>query len=191
MAQEQTPAPVLVTAAGRARRRTGSVAALAGAALLVVAGCASGDAGGSGTTTEPPASTEPATPATPAPLTLTPGSTVVGLPDDLDAPPIDAVAGAARTTDPTLLYVVTFGSSTCPSVADPTATSTGAGAVEVTFPEPGDGACTQDYVPATTVVALPDDVDGAADLTVAVGTWGSATLAAGSDAPGWVLATEG
>lgn len=187
MAQDQTPALAPVTA-GRARRRSGAVAALAGVGLLLVAGCASGDAGGSETTTEPPVSTEP---ATPEPLTLTAGSSVVGLPDDLAAPPTDAVAGAARTTDPTLLYVVTFGSSTCPSVADPTATATGDGAVEITFPEPDDGICTQDYVPATTVVALPDGVDGAAELTVDVGTWGSATLAAGSSEPAWVMATEG
>lgn len=185
MVHDQTPAALACAVApGRRRRRGASAAALAAAALLLVVGCASGAAGGS-ETTEPPATTEP---ATPEPLTLTAGSTVVGLPDDLAAPPADVSAGAARTTDPALLYVVTFGSSTCPVVADPTATSTGEGAVEITFPEPGDGICTQDYVPATTVVALPDGVDGAGELTVAVGSWGEVTLPAGSDEPGWVLA---
>jgi hypothetical protein len=152
--------------------------------VLLVAGCADGDAG-SAATTEPPAATDP---ATPEPLTLTAGSSVVGLPDDLAAPPADASAGAARTSDPTLLYVVTFGSSTCPSIADPTATSTGEGALEITFPEPDDGICTQDYVPATTVVALPDGFDGAGELSVAIGPWGQATLPAGSTEPGWVQA---
>lgn len=184
----RTAALVRTMPAGRPRRR--SAVALAGAALLLVAGCADGDAGGA-ETTEPPAATDaPAATetATPEPLTLTAGSFVVGLPDDLAAPPTDASAGAARTTDPTLLYVVTFGSSTCPSIADPTATSTGEGAIEITFPEPEDGICTQDYVPATTVVALPDGVEGAGDLSVGIGQWGQATLPAGWTEPGWVLA---
>ncbi|WP_454051704.1 hypothetical protein [Cellulomonas sp. Marseille-Q8402] len=162
--------------------------AVGAAVLLLLTACASGEPAGESSTTESPAATEPTTPAA---LTLTAGSSVIGLPDDVDAPPVDAVAGAGRTSDPALLHVVTFGSSTCPSVPDPTATSTGAGVVEVTFPEPADGVCTQDYVPATTVVALPDDVDAASDLTVTIGTWGEAMLPAGSDEPVWVLGVEG
>lgn len=184
MAQDQMPAPARTVTARRPRR---AAAALAGAALLLVAGCASGDAGGT-STTEPPLTTDP---PTPTPLGLVAGSFIVGLPPGLGTPPTDAAAGVGRTSDPTLLYVVTFGSSTCPSVADPTATSTGDGALEITFPEPDDGICTQDYVPATTVVGLPDGVDGAGELAVAVGLWGSATLPAGSDEPAWVLAAEG
>jgi hypothetical protein len=184
MVQDQTPAARATTPGGTRRRRRTPAVALVGAALLLATGCGSGDAGGSATT-EPPASTET---ATTEPLDLTAGSSVVGLPGDLAAPPVDAAAGAARTTDPTLLYVVTFGSSTCPLVPDPIATSTGEGAVEVTFPEPGDGACTADYVPATTVVALPEGVDGAGDLVVTVGLWGEVTLPAGSDEPEWSLA---
>lgn len=125
----------------------------------------------------------------PAALDLSAGSTVVGLPEAIGDQPADAAAGAARTSDDTLVYVVTFGSSTCPAVADATATSTGENAVEITFPEPDDGACTADYVPATTVVALPDDVDPDQDLSVTVGTWGEVTLPAGSQDAVWAAAS--
>ncbi|GIG36859.1 hypothetical protein [Cellulomonas pakistanensis] len=172
-----------VAPAPTSRRALRGAAALGAVALL--AACASADPGTSGDPT-----TEPATP-TPAPtgtLELVAGSSVVGLPDGLDAPPVDAAAGAARTSDDTLLYVVTWGSSTCPQVADPEASADGDGVVRVTFAEPGDGPCTMDYVPATSVVALPDATAPDADLTVAVGEWGEVALPAGSVEPGWVLA---
>lgn len=167
----------------RRRRTVGGGLALATAALLVA--CASGEPG-----TEPTAS-EPTTDApTAAALDLVAGSTVVGLPDGFGPQPTDAQAGAARSADDTLIYVVTFGSSTCPAVPDDTAEQTGDGAVTVTFPEPGDGPCTMDYVPATTVVALPDDADPAADLDVTVGESGTVTLPAGDDDVVWALATS-
>jgi hypothetical protein len=104
------------------------------------------------------------------------------------APPAGAVAGASRTTDPSLIYVITFGSSTCPMVADPDAVATGAAGaseVEITFPKPTGGACTADYVPATTVVAVPEEPTG--DLRVLLGPAGDVTLPAGSDAVEWVI----
>lgn len=123
-------------------------------------------------------------PSEPAPsgsaLALTAGSSVVGLPAGVAEPPAGAVAGASRTSDPGLVYVITFGSSTCPMVADPEALATGATAVEITFPEPAGGACAADYVPATSVVALPDV--GSGDLQVLLGPAGDVTLPAGSDA---------
>ena len=70
-------------------------------------------------------------------------------------------------------------------VADPEALATGATAVEITFPEPAGGACTADYVPATSVVALPDV--GSGDLQVLLGPAGDVTLPAGSDAVQWVI----
>jgi hypothetical protein len=157
-----------------ARRARALVPVAAVAVLTLVAACGSGSSDDE-TSVAPSDDGDP-----PVALDLSAGSTVLGLPEGLGTPSPDAAAGAARTTDDTLLYVVTFGSSTCPSVADETAASTGGDAVEITFPEPGDGACTADYVPATTVVALPDDVDPAQDLTVTIGTWGEVTLPAGS-----------
>lgn len=172
----------MTTAARTRTRRVRVLAPLAAlGALAVLTACGSDDDASAGSSADGDA---------PAALDLSAGSTVVGLPEGLGAQPADAAAGAARTSDDTLIYVVTFGSSTCPSVADTPATSTGANAVEITFPEPGDGACTADYVPATTVVALPDDVDPGEDLTVTVGTWGDVTLPAGSQDAVWVVASE-
>jgi hypothetical protein len=174
-------------AAPRRRPRHALTGVVAIAAVALLGACASSPGSADATddpTTEPPASTP--TPA--ATLELAAGSSVVGLPDDLAAPPVDAVVGAARTTDDALLYVVTFGSSTCPAVADPTATAADDGTVAVTFPEPDDGACTMDYVPATSVVALPDGIATDADLTVGIGDWGQVTLPAGSTEPVWALA---
>lgn len=170
----------------RVPRRPARTLALAGA-LALLAGCASG--AGSGDATDDP-TTAPASP-TPVPtLELAAGSSVVGLPDDLAAPPVDATAGAARTSDDGLLYVVTLGSGSCPAVADPTATASGDGTVAVTFPALGDGPCTMDWVPATTVVALPDGVAPDSDLTVTIGDLGTVTLPAGSQEPAWVQAEE-
>lgn len=154
-------------------------------ALALLTACGSSD-GGDGSTAGSAGSSDDGDPA--AELELSAGSSVVGLPDGIGDQPADAAAGAARTSDDTLIYVITFGSSTCPSVADATAASAGADAVEITFPEPDDGACTADYVPATTVVALPDDVDPGQDLTVTVGTWGEVTLPAGSTDAVWAIA---
>jgi hypothetical protein len=160
-----------------------------GVAVLLgaLAACGSGDPGSSGTE-----STEGTTPTATAggELELTAGSSALDLPPGAGEQPVDATAGAARTSDDTLLYVVTFGSSTCPQVADPTAEATGTDAVDVTFPELGDGPCTADFVPSTTVVALPDSVDPASDLTVTIGTWGVVTLPAGSQDVVWATAQE-
>lgn len=130
----------------------------------------------------------PSSPEVADELELTAGSTIVGLPKSLGPNPADATAGAARTSDDTLIYVVTFGSSSCPMVAEPTAQLAGDGAVEVAFPELGVGACTSDFVPSTTVVALPDEVDPEADLTVTIGVLGEIVLPAGSDDAVWATA---
>lgn len=157
-----------------------------GGAADASSGAASTSAGSGSAEPSEPAPSEPAPSG--SPLALTAGASVVGLPDGVTAPPVGAVAGASRTTDPSLIYVVTFGSSTCPMVADPEAVATGAadvGAVEITFPEPTAAACTADYVPATTVVALPDASSG--DLQVVLGPAGDVTLPAGSTEPQWVV----
>jgi hypothetical protein len=152
------------------------------AVLLLLAGCAGGDDPGEGTTaiTTPTPSASDA-----AALELTAGSSTIGLPAELGTAPTDSAAGAARTTDDGLIAVVTFGSSTCPQVPESPATGTD-GAVTVTFPTPTDGPCTLDYVPATTVIALPDGVRADSDLDVTIGDLGSVTLPAGSTEAVWV-----
>lgn len=198
-------APACVPEARRAAARPGprlrriprrsSLALVLAGAVALVAGCASG--AGSGDATGGPTggltgdATGDATTGAPSPapaptLELAAGSSVVGLPAGLAAPPVDATAGAARTAEDGLLYVVAFGSGSCPSVADPAATGTGDGTVTVTFPDLGDGPCTRDWVPATTVVALPGGVGSEGDLTVTIGELGAVTLPAGSDEPAWV-----
>ncbi|WP_282945234.1 hypothetical protein [Cellulomonas endometrii] len=172
--------------AGRARVvRAAAATALLGTVAGALVACGSDDPGSSGTeVTEGTTATATAG----GELELTAGSSALGLPPGAGEQPADAVAGAARTTDDTLLYVVTFGSSTCPHVADATAGAAGTGAVEVTIPEQGDDPCTADYVPSTTVVALPESVDAASDLTVAIGTWGEVTLPPGSQDVVWAMA---
>jgi len=169
-------------AARPASRRPRRGLVVVGAVALLV-GC--GSTHGAGRSPDDP-TTVPADP-TPGPtLALAAGSSVVGLPDGLAAPPAEAVAGAARTPDDALIYVITSGSGTCPSIAGPRATDRGDGTVAVTFTEPEDGPCTRDRVPATTVVALPDGVAPDSDLVVAIGDVGVVTLPAGSAAPAWV-----
>ena len=161
--------------------------AITGLAVLALAACGSSDPGGDVTATDP----GPTVIATPDPnegaaptLDLTAGSSVIGLPAEFGTGSLDAAAGAARTSDDGLIAIVTYGSSTCPQVPDTPATGSDS-AVTVTFPEPTDGPCTMDYVPATTVVALPEGVaDG--DLTVTIGEIGTVTLPAGSTEPVWV-----
>ena len=41
---------------------------------------------------------------------------------------------------------------------------------------PADTACTMDYVPATSVVAVPDDVDTSADVSVVLGDRGTVVV---------------
>jgi len=180
----------------RARHGVAAAGLLVTGLLALATACSGGSGGYGGASSESPspsgsasASAAPTAPApSGSPLALTAGSSVVGLPERVAAPPAGAVAGAARTTDPSLIYVITFGSSTCPMVADPTAVATGAAgsaAVEITFPEPTAGACTADYVPATSVVAVPDV--GSGDLRVELGPAGDVTLPAGSSDPQWVI----
>lgn len=174
--------------AARARRPVGALAlALGGWALL--SACAGDEAspGASGTTSDPSTPAATSSPSAPEGLELSAGSTAPGLPDGSAPAPVDASAGAGRTSDDGLLHVVTFGSSTCPAVPDDMAEPTGPAAVTVTFPEPGDGPCTADLVPTTTVVALPDGTDPASDLDVIIGTSGQVTLPAGSTELVWVL----
>jgi hypothetical protein len=159
-----------------------------GAAALV-AGCGGGQAEPGSAAGESPTAEGTATAPGPTPLALVAGASAPGLPDAATSPETDAAAGAARTDQDGLVYVVTFGSSTCPDVPDPEAEAGDDGSVRVTFPEPGDGVCTQDYVPTTSVVGLPADVDPTADLRVDLGSRGEVTLPAGSQDVVWSGAT--
>ncbi|MBD8079355.1 hypothetical protein IF651_09850 [Cellulosimicrobium arenosum] len=115
-----------------------------------------------------------------ATMTLEAGARGRGLPPGVDGP-ADGGTGAAWSAEPGLLYVVTSGSSTCPLVAEPDA-SVREGEVVVTFEDLPDGPCTMDYVPTTSVVAVPDEVDASTGVTIVLGREG--TVAVGPAVPG-------
>lgn len=169
-------------------RRTlfATVSTVAVLGLLTACSGTSDDAGTSEAPTAEATVTATPDPDTGITLDLTAGATDIGLPSGVSAP-TDASAGAMRTDEDGLIAVFTFGSSTCPQVPDSLASGAD-GAITVSFPEPTDGPCTLDYVPASTVVALPDGGDTGGDLTVTLGDFGTVTLPAGSTDAEWVTA---
>lgn len=119
---------------------------------------------------------------------LAPGQSRLGLPPgvELDGA-ADTVAGGAWTPADGLLYVITLGSSTCPRIAEPMAANTVAGTglavddevgdIDVTLKEPEPGAvCTADWVPTTTVVAVPDGKDNGETVSLRIGGVGKTDL---------------
>jgi hypothetical protein len=175
--------------ATRTARVTAALALTAAVALL--GACASDtDGGGDSTsaaeeTTEPDGepSTEPTDDATDeqqglpdaATMDVVAGAHGKGLPPGADAP-TEGGTGAAWSAEPGLLLVVTFGSSTCPVLAEDDAAVEGSDVVVSFVDIPADTACTMDYVPATSVVAVPDDVDASADVSVVLGDHGTVVV---------------
>lgn len=145
---------------------------------MTAAACASGggeDETTTSPTTSPSASTSGESPPAVADLTLEPGAVGQGVPGDA-VPPADAGGpGVGWTAQDGLLYVVTFGSSTCPVLAEPD-TSLTDGTLSVTLVAPSDGPCTMDYVPTTSVVSVPDGVDASVPVPVDLGEGFTATL---------------
>ena len=89
---------------------------------------------------------------------------------DLDG---DLEIDAAWLAGGTMVAVVTWGSSSCVPTA--TDASLEGGVLRVTLAEvPADTACTRDFVARGTPVTLPEGIDPAGDLEIAV-TWSDAT----------------
>lgn len=154
---------------GRAAR----VAALVGSVVLVattMSACADGGGSGGGATESTPSATAPET-ATVAPsiadVTPEAGAVGAGVPEGATPPDDSGSPGAGWTADDGLLYIVTFGSSTCPLVAEPQAVLD-EGSLQITFADVPEGPCTMDFVPTTSVVSVPDDVDESAPITVLI-----------------------
>lgn len=97
--------------------------------------------------------------------TPTPGAGGLGLPGDDTTTDENSALGAGWTGTGTDLYVVTYGSSTCPRLAEPEAELDGS-TVVVTFRAETDRPCTMDYVPSTSVVGVPDSIDPTSPVTV-------------------------
>jgi hypothetical protein len=155
---------------GRTVRASAAVAGVLLAAMTV-GGCAESGGSGGGTT-ETTATPSASAPATVAPsiadVTPEPGAVGSGIPGDATPPDDAGSPGAGWTADDGLLYVVTFGPSTFPIVAEPEANVT-EGSLQVTLTGDTAGPCTMDFVPTTSVVQVPDDVDQSAPITVYMG----------------------
>ncbi|MFP3714592.1 hypothetical protein [Puerhibacterium sp. TATVAM-FAB25] len=198
----------------RRSRTTVRAFALAGSALVVVAlaACAS-PSGAGGPSDEAPTAGSPdpslpsaAPPAAPSDGTddrrpdatameLAPGSAGRGLPDGVGptAAPLSSPAGAAWSPVTGLLYVVTYGSSSCPVLAEPEAPGDAAGVTVTLVPPSGDRMCTADWAATTSVVAVPVGADAGTPLAVTLGDHGvvevSPRPAAGATGPAaWVPA---
>ncbi|MFC7879266.1 hypothetical protein [Isoptericola sp. NPDC057391] len=158
---------------------------LAGAAAslaLLVTACASDGSPGGGSTSGSPSSSPadgPSTSPSSAPVPSdgaaapAPGEHVRGLPDGAEGT-FDSPAGVAWSPDAAVLLVVTYGSSTCPQLAEAEAGWDDAGeTLDVRMVEPDPGrVCTMDYVPTTSAVAVPPDADAGTPVTVRVGDLG-------------------
>ncbi|AEG43226.1 hypothetical protein [Isoptericola variabilis] len=167
---------------GRARVR-----AVVGAAAvaLALAGCAQPtDPGAASGPTEDamtppqdsPTPTAPGGPVVPAPdwagVELAPGVVVRGLPEGV-AGATDSPVGAAWAPADGLLYVVTYGSSSCPTTAEPQAADDAGTLVVTLVPPPADAICTMDYAPTTSVVGMPDGADADGPVSVRLGDAGT------------------
>jgi len=171
---------------------TGAVGALVAAG--VVASCSSSPTPSSPPTTPVPSSSLTVPGPTPSPAeTVAAGAHWRGLPASFGEAAAVHAAGVGWTTDDTLLYVVLWGSSSCPPVASSPATSRGHGAIAVVTDARryAGRACTADLAPATTVVALPGGVAPGAAVSVLVDGQGPARLPAAKEggAPVWVDAS--
>jgi len=189
----------------RALTRAGAtVLGLGMTAALVLSGCAQSDVGGSeassAETTSAPEESDMTSPSPSdgtsateggkvpqaADMKVEAGSTGRGLPPGLEGN-TNSTAGVAWAPENGLLYVVTNGSSSCPTYAEPTATmgsgnGKGAGVaaedgvLAVRLTPPDNGICTMDFVPTTTVVEVPAEADTGDEIPVMVGDKGTVQL---------------
>ncbi|MGC5168110.1 hypothetical protein [Luteimicrobium sp. DT211] len=171
----------------RSRRSGVLVGSLGVAVLGALAACSS-----SPTPSAPPSAPVPsASLEVPTPThSLAAGAHWRGVPASFGEPDVVGSAGVGWTPDDGLLYVVLWGSSSCPPVAMSPTTRTADGAVAVVTDERryAGKICTADMVPSTTVVALPDGSRPGAAVPVLVDGRGPVTLPAAADDPGpvWV-----
>ncbi|MFE6968800.1 hypothetical protein [Isoptericola sp. NPDC057653] len=171
----------MTTLARRAARGL-LLAGAAGVLALLVTACASGEGAGGAATSASPSSPEPSPSASSPepgedPAALAPGEHARGLPEGAEGT-MDSPAGAGWSPTPGVLLVVTYGSSTCPLLAQPEGErDSSGGTAVVTFEKLPDGPCTMDYMPTTSAVALPEGADGGDPLTVRLGDRGTVEVA--------------
>lgn len=193
-------------AAARPLARAGAMAlGLGMTAAFALSGCAQSDVGGSETgdssaaTSQTPEESDMTSPS-PSPtggagedgklpqaadMEVEAGNSGRGLPPGLEGN-TDSTIGVAWAPVGGLLYVVTNGSSSCPTFAEPEATigsggkSAGVdaadGVLTVQLTPPSDGICTMDFVPTTTVVEVPAEADTGQSVPVVLGDKGKVEL---------------
>jgi len=74
----------------------------------------------------------------------------------------------AWTAEPGVLSVITIGSSSCPTLAEPTAVAEGSG-VRIALERSSAEACTADSTATESLVTVPADLDNGAPLSVWIG----------------------
>ncbi|WP_369370751.1 hypothetical protein AB1046_18460 [Promicromonospora sp. Populi] len=188
-------------------RATATALGLGLTAALALSGCAQSDVGGTGGSAADSSSTTSPTPEesdtnspSPSPtdsagedgrlpdaadMEVAAGSSGRGLPPGVEGSTESSVGVAWAPVDG-LLYVVTNGSSSCPTFAEPEATlgsgdgngrvAAENGVLTVQFEEPSNGICTMDFVPTTTVVEAPAESDTGAPIPVVLGDLGQVEL---------------
>ncbi len=191
--------------AARALTRAGASALGIGVvAVLALTGCAQSDVGGAQTggsaQTSSPEESDMTSPSPSASdgegaedgklpdageMEIAAGSSGRGLPPGLEGS-TDSTAGVAWAPETGLLYVVTNGSSSCPTFAEPEATigsggksggvDAADGMLTVTLLPADNGICTMDFVPTTTVVVVPAEADTGKPVPVQLGDKGKVEL---------------
>ncbi|QCB94967.1 hypothetical protein [Cellulomonas shaoxiangyii] len=156
--------------------RHGGLTAAAVLALALCAGCADTPAPGSGGLETSAAPTPDDTASPTAQGSASPGRSAIpnaaetsfpGAPQDVESEEI----AVAPDDDPRRFRLVTWGSSTCPTLPDEVEWDESAQVVRVTLTDAtayGDAPCTADIAPTTSVVALPDGAPDAPGLVVEV-----------------------
>ena len=165
--------------------RTMTLALTATLAAGVLAGCSSDDSSTPVASDDATTSAPTETPESPDDASGSlPDGVTVALPEGVEAPS-GANGGAGLGADGTTLWVVTYGSSTNPTVA--TVESAESGTVTVSLaPVDPDAPATADFVPTTTVLDLPDDLDPEAPFEVVLGELGTVEVD-GVDTPRWLV----
>jgi hypothetical protein len=189
-------------------RAGAAVLGLGMTAALALSGCAQSDVGGSepedsATSASPPPEESDMPSPSPsgeasedaggdgrlpqaADMEIAAGNSGRGLPPGLEGS-TESTVGVAWSPVEGLLYVVTNGSSSCPTFAEPEATigsggkSAGVSAADGVLtvrlvPPPSDSICTMDFVPTTTVVETPPEADTGRPLPVLLDDKGQVEL---------------
>ena len=132
----------------------------AGTALVAVgalAGCGTSSSPGASPSSAPPGSATASTPN----VTATKGLPPTVTPTDTMGTSLVGWEGPGR------LYVVTYGSSTCPRVPVSVTAATG-NRLAITTKPTSDGPCTMDFGPSTSVIDAPQGLDDTMPVQVTI-----------------------